>query len=184
MVLGCLISASLMETLIRCKQYHQKDLSLPPRNSKLEVYTTYSTPSLSHRSGWWTGMRRACWSQRAYFLGYQLVAPASQKQVPLQHPKPHTSFWANPQLDGVAPIQGLVSIKKWPSQNYTDLAQLKPLRTPINWRLDCRGGTRQKPRTKFASGLLRVAQTKKKLTMCTCQHSCCANFLANTSKAF
>lgn len=43
------MSASLKQTLVQYKQYHQKDLSLPPRNSKLKFYPTYSPASLSQQ---------------------------------------------------------------------------------------------------------------------------------------
>lgn len=48
-VLGCLMSAALKQTLIWSKRYCQKALFLPPSNSKLQFYTTY--PSSVSRTG-------------------------------------------------------------------------------------------------------------------------------------
>lgn len=95
----------------------------------------------------------------------------------------HNLKGLSPQRDRVVPLQGLVSIKKWPSEEDIASCPVKATMITIRWRFSGREGTGQKPRTKLAPGLLRVPQMKKKLTMCTCQHSC-ANFLANISKAF
>lgn len=152
----------------------------------IKVLPCTCQPNLWPGSGWWTGMTWECWAKGNTFrtwrnhlrhcIGY---TSTQSSEVPYTHRK-----GLSPQWDRVAPLQSIVSVKKWPSEDEIASCPTKATMIPIGWRFSGREGTGQKPGTKLAPGLLRVAQMKKKLTMCTCQQSRCANFLANISKAF
>lgn len=185
-VLGYLISTSLIQTLIWYKWFHEKDSLHPSRNSRLKFYSVHANPICDlgqDDEQEWPGSAgpNGIPSGREGTTSVNCIGYTSTQscEAPYTHLK-----GLSPQWDRVVPLQSLVSVKKWPSEDDIASGPTKATMIPIGWRFSGREGTGQKPGTKLAPGLLRVAQMKKKLTMCTCQQSRCANFLANISKAF